>query len=95
VFGSTAAAVEAAVGIQRRLAAADADGEWAAVEGLVVRIGVHTGEATSRDGDYFGPALNRAARIMAAAHGGQVLLSNATAALVGPTLRDMAIVDLG
>ncbi len=95
VFGSSAAAVEAAVGIQRRLAAADADGEWAAVEGLVVRIGVHTGEATSRDGDYFGPALNRAARIMAAAHGGQVLLSNATAALVGPTLRDIAIVDLG
>ena len=39
-----------------------------------VRMGVHTGEVEERDGDYFGPAVNRAARIMAAGHGGQVLV---------------------
>jgi predicted ATPase/class 3 adenylate cyclase len=91
VFGSSSAAVEAAVELQRRIAADD----WTSVDGIEVRIAVHTGEATSRDGDYFGPALNRAARIMSAAHGGQVLLSNATAALVGPALGDVTIVDLG
>ena len=44
-----------------------------------VRMGIHTGEAESRGGDFFGPAVNRTARIMAAGHGGQVLLSEATA----------------
>ena len=43
--------------------------------GLPVRMGVATGEAQERDGDYFGPALNRAARVMAAGHGGQILLA--------------------
>ena len=58
-------------------------------------MGLHTGVAEVRDGDYFGAALNRAARIMSAAHGGQVLLSAATAELVrgqlpeGVTLREM------
>jgi class 3 adenylate cyclase len=47
-----------------------------------VRMGVHTGIARERDGDYFGPTLNRAARIMAAGHGGQVLVSDAAARLV-------------
>ena len=47
-----------------------------------VRMGLHTGEVQERDGDYFGPAVNRAARIMAAGHGGQVLLSAATEALL-------------
>jgi hypothetical protein len=58
-------------------------------------MGLHTGVAELRDGDYFGSSLNRAARIMSAAHGGQVLLSAATAELVrghlpeGVTLREM------
>ena len=62
---------------------------------LSVRMGLHTGAAELRDGDYFGAVLNRAARIMSAAHGGQVLLSAATAELVrrhlpeGVTLREM------
>jgi predicted ATPase/class 3 adenylate cyclase len=47
-----------------------------------VRMGLHTGVAEERDGNYFGPAVNRAARLMAVAHGGQVLCSGATAALV-------------
>jgi len=49
---------------------------------LRVRMGLHTGAAELRDGDYFGAVLNRAARIMSVAHGGQVLLSSATADLV-------------
>ena len=49
---------------------------------LPVRMGVATGEAERRGGDYFGPALNRAARVMAAGHGGQILVAASTAALV-------------
>ena len=56
-----------------------------------VRMGIHTGEVQERDGDYFGPAVNRAARIMAVAHGGQVLLSAATREL----LPDRSCRDLG
>ena len=52
------------------------------VLGLPVRMGVGTGTAELRGGDYFGPALNRAARVMAAGHGGQVLLAASTAAVV-------------
>jgi predicted ATPase len=58
---------------------------------LPVRMGLHTGEAESREGDFFGPTLNRAARVMDAGHGGQVLVSAATAGL----LRDHELVDLG
>src|SRR5664279_4844423 len=59
------------------------------------RMALHSGAAEQRDGDYYGPALNRAARLMAAGHGGQILLSLATGELVrdhlpaGTTLRDM------
>src|SRR4051794_29542233 len=68
-FGSARAAVDAAVVAQRGLA-------------LPVRMGVATGEAEERDGDYFGPALNRTARVMAAGHGGQILVAGSSAALV-------------
>ena len=55
-----------------------------------VRMGVHSGEAHERDGDYFGPTVNRSARLMAIGHGGQVLLSGATARLVAADdLRDL------
>jgi predicted ATPase/class 3 adenylate cyclase len=62
---------------------------------LKVRMGVYTGEAEQRAGDYFGQALNRASRLMSAAHGGQVLVSNAAAELLrdqlpaGAALRDL------
>lgn len=74
VFETAPAAVDAAVTLQRAIG----DAVWP--EGLVprLRIGVHTGTAVERAGDYFGPEVNRAARIMAAAHGGQIVCSEAT-----------------
>ncbi|MDG2111742.1 MAG: adenylate/guanylate cyclase domain-containing protein, partial [Actinomycetota bacterium] len=51
---------------------------WPTSAELRVRIGLHSGAAQERDGNYFGPVLNRAARIMSAGHGGQVLLSELT-----------------
>jgi predicted ATPase len=69
--------------------------EWGETGPLKVRAGLHTGTAQERESDYFGPALNRAARLMSAGHGGQILLSNITQELVrgtlpaGVTLRDM------
>lgn len=59
-------------------------------------MGLHAGEAATRSSDYFGPAVNRTARIMAVGHGGQVLLSSAAAALVADQLPDGAgLRDLG
>ena len=61
-----------------------------------VRMGLHTGEAENRAGDYYGGALNRAARLMSVAHGGQVLLSNTTAEIVREQLPENASLrDLG
>jgi class 3 adenylate cyclase len=64
---------------------------------LRVRMGVHTGVAHERAGDYFGPTLNRAARLMSAAHGGQLLVSAAVAELTRDGLGAMwrSSVDLG
>ncbi|HZU79317.1 MAG TPA: NB-ARC domain-containing protein [Acidimicrobiales bacterium] len=93
-FPSAHAAVIAAAEVQRRLATPGVLGGEGA--DLRVRIGVHTGDADERDGDYFGPTLNRVARIMDAAHGGQVLVSSATAALLAGQLPDgTALRDLG
>ncbi|HEV2370042.1 MAG TPA: adenylate/guanylate cyclase domain-containing protein, partial [Acidimicrobiales bacterium] len=63
---------------------------------LAVRMAVHTGAVENRDGDYFGPPLNRAARLMAAAHGEQVLTTAVTASLAMDQLPDgAALLDLG
>jgi predicted ATPase len=70
--------VDAAVAAQRALE-------------LPVRMGIATGEAELRDGDYFGTVLNRAARVMAAGHGGQILLAESTAGL----LSGVDLLDLG
>ena len=59
------------------------------VGGLRVRIGLHSGLATVRDGDYFGPNVAVAAQLTAAGHGGQVLLSGSTAALVSDDTRSL------
>jgi predicted ATPase/class 3 adenylate cyclase len=69
---------------------------WTLPEPLRVRMGLHTGGAELREGDYFGPAVNRAARVSAAAHGGQIVASAATADLVRDDLADaIELVDLG
>jgi predicted ATPase/class 3 adenylate cyclase len=76
-FQRASEAVAAAVELQETLVGE----EWVS-SGLRLRMGLHTGEAAERDGDYFGPTVNRAARIMGLAHGGQILLSAVTAAIV-------------
>ena len=92
VFGRAEAALMAALAAQRALAAA----AWGKTGPLLVRVGVHTGDAEFREGDYHGPAVNRAARLMTAGHGGQVLVSGATAALVGGRLPEGAqLIALG
>ena len=63
---------------------------------IKIRMGMHTGEAELRAGDYFGQTLNRAARIMAAGHGGQILLSSITAELAREHLsQNTFLIDLG
>lgn len=88
-FADAARAVSAALAVQAELAAAP----WPDSVRLAVRIGVHTGSVEERGGDFFGPTLNTAARIMAAANGGQTVASAATAALVEPD--EFTVVDLG
>src|ERR1700744_4631131 len=77
-FASPRSAVDAAVAAQRALE-------------LPVRMGLATGEAELREGDYFGAVLNRAARVMAAGHGGQILLADSTAGV----LSGVDLIDLG
>jgi predicted ATPase len=77
-FASPRSAVDAAVAAQRELE-------------LPVRMGLATGEAELREGDYFGAVLNRAARVMAAGHGGQILVADSSAGL----LSGVDLVDLG
>ena len=91
-FATASGALEAAVEAQRMLVAE----HWVGDDPLRVRMGVHTGSAEFRDGDYFGTAVNRAARVMAAAHGGQVVVSLATEELVRDSLPEhVTLVDLG
>ncbi|MDQ3696329.1 MAG: tetratricopeptide repeat protein [Chloroflexota bacterium] len=91
VFATAEAAMRAAVAAQRTLAAES----WVEIGGLRVRIAIHTGEAERRDNDYFGPSVNRVARLLGAAYGGQVLISGRVAELVreqplaGISLRDL------
>ena len=75
VFADAEAALGAAMDAQRALAVEAWSAFGAEFADLRVRMGVHTGKADERDGDYFGPALNRTSRLMSAGHGGQVLLS--------------------
>src|SRR5580700_3494665 len=77
-------ALEAAIAVQRRLGAED----FAALDGLSVRMAIHAGETDEREGDYFGPAVNRTARLLSAGHGGQILLSRVAADLAAERLPD-------
>ena len=83
-FADPLSALEAAIEIQRALH----EVTWPTESGIRVRVGIHTGTARSEDGDYFGPALNRVARLMAAGHGGQILVSSASQRLLVESLPD-------
>jgi predicted ATPase/class 3 adenylate cyclase len=91
-FGTADAGVVAAVAAQRALD----DEAWPLPAPLRVRMGLHTGAASIRDGDYFGSSLNRAARLMGVAHGGQIVCSQATADLARDTIAEgLTLADLG
>ena len=99
-FQHAPTALAVAVAIQRSLA----DEPWPDVTPIRVRMALHSGSCEERGGDYFGPVVNRAARLEAVAHGGQVVISRLTSELVGEhlpekvTLRDLGdhrLKDLG
>src|SRR5262249_7917811 len=90
-FQTPTAAVQAAVDAQQKLRTAD----WSRIGGLNVRMAIHTGTAELRDGDYFGPAFNRVARLLALAHGGQILATDAVARLVASEREAKAPIFLG
>ncbi|GGM31903.1 hypothetical protein GCM10011608_15610 [Micromonospora sonchi] len=91
-FGDASAALTACLSAQRALA----DHEWPTPEAAPrVRMGLHTGWAEPRDGEYASPEVHRAARVAAAAHGGQVLCSAATAWRAEPLPAGASLLDLG
>lgn len=91
-FARAECAVLGAVAAQRALAAED----FSNIGGLRVRMALHTGTADERDDDYFGPTVNRVARLLAIGHGGQVLVSDRCAGLARPHLpSDVTLVDVG
>jgi predicted ATPase/class 3 adenylate cyclase len=91
VFGSAAGAVGCALAAQRDLARYD----WPGGDPVRVRMGLHSGEPTPHEDNYIGMDVHRAARIAATAHGGQVVLSEATVALADPLPDGVSVVDLG
>ncbi len=92
VFARPEDAVAAALAAQRALAAED----FSAIDGIFVRVALHTGTSEEREGDYFGPTVNRVARLLGIGHGGQVLVSGVTTDLVQGTLPAQATLqDLG
>ncbi len=91
-FREAPSAIHAAVEAQRLLRGST-DPE---APELRVRMGIHTGAAQERDDNFFGPALNRCARLMSVAHGGQILCSDSTAVLCQENLSpEIRLVDLG
>jgi predicted ATPase/class 3 adenylate cyclase len=91
-FTTPQAALGAVLAAQRALAAE----RWPTSRPIRVRMSLHTGVCEERDNDYFGPVVNRTARLEAVAHGGQVLISGATAELLSETLpAGVALRDLG
>lgn len=91
-FRDAGDAVAAAIEAQEGFTSAD----WASTGQIAVRMGVHSGTAVSRADDYFGNEVNRTARLMGIAHGGQILVSDVTAELAGTGLSPMvSLEDLG
>jgi predicted ATPase/class 3 adenylate cyclase len=91
-FATAPDGAAAALSAQRALSAEP----WAEVGTVRVRMALHTGAVEHRDDDYFGPPLNRVARLLDAGHGGQILISQGTADLVREALPETAALrDLG
>jgi predicted ATPase/class 3 adenylate cyclase/Tfp pilus assembly protein PilF len=91
-FPTAPEALDAAIETQRRLLSE----AWKESGPIRVRMALHTGAAEEREGDYFGPPLNRVARLLSAAHGGQVLLSAAAQEIARDQLpAGAALMDLG
>ena len=98
-FNRVGDALAAAVAAQEELGVES----WPEGASIRVRMGLHTGEAAERQGDYFGPTVNRTARLMATAHGGQIVCTRSTAELVDSAvglrslgehrLRDLAMAE--
>ena len=92
VFSSAERGLRACIAAQKHLQ----QEAWPETGTLHVRMGMHMGEAQERGGDYFGTTVNRAARLMSAAHGGQVLLSASVAGVLeGHLPEGVALRDLG
>jgi class 3 adenylate cyclase len=83
-FSAARAGLDAALAAQRNLAAQS----WLTSRPIVVRMALHAGVCEERDGDYFGPAVNRVARLLTVASGGQVLVSGVAAELLSDELPD-------
>ena len=83
-FSAARPGLEAALAAQQALAAE----AWPTSRPILVRMGLHAGVCEERDGDYFGPTVNRAARLLAVASGGQVLVSGVAAELLSDELPD-------
>lgn len=91
-FDSASLALAAALEIQRGLI----HKIWEEIGALRVRIAIHSGEAEERDGDYFGPALNRVARLLAVTRGGYTIFSSAAREEIGSNFpEESALEDLG
>ncbi len=91
VFWNINDGLGAALDAQRSLSLED----FSAVDGIRVRMALHVGVADERDGDYFGPTLNRVARLLAIGYGAQVLVSGSAAEQVAGAIPDVTLRDLG
>jgi predicted ATPase/class 3 adenylate cyclase/DNA-binding CsgD family transcriptional regulator len=92
VFADSSAALASAVAVQRAVGAEP----WPAGSPIRVRMALHSGACLERDGDYFGPVVSRAAGLLAAGHGGQVLVSeSAHELLAGGLPGGIGLLDLG
>lgn len=92
VFAVPSDAVRAVCFVQEKLVRT----EWPTPQPIRVRMALHTGEAELRDGDYYGTAVNRCARLRATVHGGQVVVSASTAQLASVNMPpEMTLLDLG